>query len=149
MTYEQVLKAIESIKKGVFTKIHYKTIKKPYAQYKGTLIEKETTTICRLGIGYYNMENNVDKPRIKSTKGDFEPNLTNYLFKTIDKNGVEHYCLRVYTTNHKSQTTYYMNGKETTKEYLKENKVIPFYESKEPLDCYDIRIENIISIGAF
>lgn len=149
MTYEQILKVIEEIKKGTFIQMHFKTAKKPYAQYKGTLVEKETFGTYRLGIGYYNMKDNVDKPRIKSTKGDFELDYENYLFKTTDKNGVEHYCLRVYTTNHKAKTTYFMNGQETTKEYLKENKVIPFYESKEPLDCFDIRIENIISIGAF
>ena len=149
MTLEQVLKAIENIKKGAFIKCEFQTTKKPYKAYKGALVEKNTIGIYRFGIGYYNIEHNKDKERIKSTKGNFETGLENYLFKTIDKEGQEHYCLRVYTTNHKPQVKYFMNGEETTKDYLKENKIIPFYERAEPLDCFDIRIENIISLGVF
>ena len=149
MELTKVLEAIKSIKKGAFVKVHIKTTKAPYKAFKGNLIEKDTIGVYRLGIGYYNIEHNKEKERIKSTKGEYEPNLENYIFKTIDKNGVEHYCLRVYTTQVKSKTTYFLNGEETTKEYLKENKIIPFYENKNPLDCFDVRIENIISIGAF
>lgn len=148
MTLEQVIKAIENIKKGSFIKCEFKTIKKPYAAYKDYVIEKSSVGVYRLGIGYYNIEHNKEKERIASTKGGFVMGYQNYLFETIDKQGNKHYCLRVYTTNHKPTTRYFMNGQETTKEYLKDNKVIPFYESK-PIDCFDIRIENIISLGAY
>jgi hypothetical protein len=116
------------------------------AAHKEDNIIKHSNGTYRLGIGYYNINGNQDKERKPSTKGNFEEGLENYIIKRIDKNGNEVNYLRVYTTNHKTTSQWTLNGQEVTKEWLIDNGYISKTKS-QPIDCFDINIDNIISIG--
>ena len=148
MTYEQVIQAIEKIKKGAFYKMTYATKKTPLAKHKGDLIEKHSSGVYRFGIGYYNMEKNKEKEIRPSTKGDFQEGYKNLIIERIDKNGNKVYYLRVYTTNHKTTSQWTLNKEKVTKEYLIENGYLSNRPS-QPIDCFDVNIENIIEIGVF
>ena len=146
MTKELIIEAISKKKKGTFINLKYFSKKKPLAAHKEDNIIKHSNGTYRLGIGYYNINGNQDKERKPSTKGNFEEGLENYIIKRIDKNGNEVNYLRVYTTNHKTTSQWTLNGQEVTKEWLIDNGYISKSKS-QPIDCFDINIDNIISIG--
>lgn len=146
MTLEKVLQAIEKVKKGAFYRMTYATKKKPLAAHKEDIIEKHSSGTYRFGIGYYNINGNQDKERKPSTKGGFMEDQNNFIIERIDKNGNKVHYLRVYTTNHKTTTEWTLNGQPTTKEWLQDNGYISKSKS-QPVDCFDVNIDNIISIG--
>lgn len=142
MTLQETFKLIETIKKGAFTKISQRTTKKPLAKYKDSTIEKYTDLVVRMGISFQNMKQNQNRITGPLPWGQWMAGYENYL---IEHNGKVY--LRLYTDDiHSVKSVWYLNGKETTKQYLEENKIIGKKSSKDS-HCYNILIDNIISIG--
>ena len=142
MERKTIFEKIEGIIKGAFTKIEHKTIKKPLAAHKDAFIEKYTKTVIRMGISYQNMKQNQNRITGPLPWGQWVAGYENYL---IEHKGSLY--LRLYMDDvHSATTIWYLNGKETTKEYLEQNGYIG-KQSKNESKCYNINIENIISIG--
>ena len=143
MKLETIIETIKTIKKGTFISIEYKTIKKPLAKHKESIIEKHSIGTYRLGIEYANMAANKDKETGPLPYGSFKLDFKDYIIEYGDKK-----YLRVYTSvKHKTISKWFLNGVETTKEYLIENGYISNSKSK-PTECFNINIDNIIRIGS-
>ena len=142
MTFIELLEKISKVRKGTFIKIEYKSVKKPLAAFKGSTIEKYSKGVYRLGITYANMKENQNKVTGALPFGKWEPNLENYI---VDYNGKKY--LRVYVdSKHKTTSKWFLNGVETTKDYLVDNRIIGA-QNKHHTSCFILPIENIISIG--
>lgn len=152
MLEKEILNVIENTKKGTYVRIEHKSVKTPLKEHKGDLIEKYSITIGRLGCDYQNLKDTQQK----ITEGVIEPNgqlkwghwREGYVNLIIDHK--EKSYLRVSTSQvHHTTSKWYLNGVETTKQWLIENKYIS--ESKATSNItsvFNIEFSNIIKIGA-
>ena len=142
MLFNELKEKLQTIKKGAFVKMQWKSNPKPYAKYKEYSIEKYSKGVVRLGIKYANLKDKKGKNIQPMLYGEYVENFDNYIIEYKRK-----YYLRVYVSKkHKTLIQYLLNGIETTKEYLVNNGIIPNYE-KGDLLCFNVSIENIISLG--
>lgn len=146
MTLEKLIELLKNIKKGTFVKMTYKSVKKPLAAHKGDLIEKVSSGVYRLGITYANMKINAEKITGPMNSGEWKRGFENYIINDLDKNGNETHKLRVYTTKHKTTSKWYLNGVETTKEWLETNGYIGKQTSK-PTPLFNVFVENVLALG--
>lgn len=149
LSQEKIYQAIKTTKKGTFVKITYQTEMK--ATNKTDKIIKTTNAVVRLGINYSNLKAvKTERANGKQTDGklswgQWENGFENYVI-THTKDNVFRKYLRVYTTKHKSKSTYQINGKETTLLELRENELIKESKSSSPR-LLVIKFTDIISIG--
>lgn len=146
MTYQDVLNQIKAIKKGAFVRIAYKSNPHTLKAGRGENIEKVSVGVYRIGIKYANMNININR-EIQPLNGKkwAAEDLINYILES-DKNGEKRLYLRVYTTKVKTRSEWSINGSETTKAALVERGLIS--DTKNGFTpCFDLAIENIISIG--
>jgi hypothetical protein len=109
-------------------------------------VEKYCRGVIKLGIKYANLKENKEKITGPLLWGKFSENFENYIIEHT-KDGKTRYYLRVYVSKkHKTLVQWFIDGVETTKEYLVNEGIIADYERKD-LSCFDIAIENIISLG--
>lgn len=149
MNYETFQEKSKSIKRGKYTTLEFKSIKAPTKEFKEYVIEKHTKGVFRLGISYARLEENKGRNDFKKMNGEWVPNMHN-LVSTYKDN----LKLRVYTTKnykHKRQVKWYLNGEETTYKYLIDNGIMKEENnssSNGPLLMFDIKLDNLIKIGA-
>lgn len=146
MTYQEVLNQIKAIRKGAFVRIAYKSNPHTLKAGRGEDIEKVSVGVYRIGIKYANLKINENKV-IQPLNGKkwAADDLINYVLES-DKNGEKRFYLRVYTTKIKTRSKWSINGLETTKAALVERGLISDTKSSFT-PCFDLAIENIISIG--
>lgn len=144
MTLQELQNKISMIKKGTFVKFEIETEPKKKAAFKNDTIKKYTKMVARFGISYGNMATHKDKIVGSLPYGEWVKGYEGYIIET---NG--NYQLRFYTSAVKSRETIYtFNGKPTTKEWLDQNNVLQKSSSNPNNDTFNVKIENIISIGA-
>jgi hypothetical protein len=135
MQNQQILNTIKTFKKGTYVPL---TKIKDY----GNGLVKKTDMIIRLGVSYQNMEINKDRVVEPLPWGSWVPGLENYV---IEHKG--NYYLRVSNTNsHISKSKYLLNNIEITKE-VAETYIDPKKLKSKESAVYNIKFENIISIG--
>lgn len=135
MQNQQILNTIKTFKKGTYVPL---TKIKDY----GNGLVKKTDMIIRLGVSYQNMEINKDRVVEPLPWGSWVPGLENYV---IEHKG--NYYLRVSNTNsHISKSKYLLNNIEITKE-VAETYIDPRKLKSKESAVYNIKFENIISIG--
>lgn len=154
LTSEQITEKILN-SKGNFLRAAWKSNPKPAAKHKGVDLEKRTTAIVRSGISYENLSA-VQKGIEEGTRGEVESlpwgewkvdSQGESLFPyVIEHKGQDYY--RLYPTDSKCETHYYVNGEEVEKEkfaeYLTPGKARELFEEKNPL-CFTVKADNIIS----
>jgi hypothetical protein len=138
----------KNIKRGKYTTLEFKSIKAPTKAFKDYKIEKVTSGVFRLGISYARLEENKGRETFNKMNGEWVPEMHN-LVSTYKDN----LKLRVYTTKnykHKRQVKWYLNGEETTYKYLIDNGIMKDENksSSGPLLMFDIKLDNLIKIGA-
>lgn len=148
MKYEEFTSLAKNIKKGKYVSLEFKSIKKPTKEFKDCIIEKVTSGVFRLGISYARLEENKGREDFRKMNGEWVPNMHN-LVSVYNEN----HKLRIYTTKnhkHKRQVKWYLNGEETTLEYLIDNGIMKeeTKSSNGPLLMFDIMLNNLIKIGA-
>lgn len=156
MTKFEILRAIEPIKKGTFTRIVYTSLPTLSAAGKkaGVEVVKHTQKVVRLGVHYGNIAA-VKQAEAERTepKREVTPwshwEIPDILAKHNTKDA---YYLSFASVNkgHNTKTVYYVNGEEVTKQFLEESGyVIPSYfkNNGELPVVQKVNIENIISIG--
>ena len=138
MELKEIITKLETIKKGAFTKVSYRTTKE--LKKLGVTLEKTTDTTIRF----------VEYGHIKGVEVKHKPNqneqwLPNGLIYNENKNA---YYLQMATTKNGHKTAkivYKVNGvvvdKETYNQYDKPNP------NKEPLVTFRKNINDIISLG--
>ena len=146
MENKELQNKLSTYTKGTFIKMEYKSNPTPLAAHKGDLIEKVSKGVYRLGITYANMKVNANRITGPLKSGQWRNGLENYIIDSVDKKGIQKSKLRVYTTKHKTITKWFLNGVETTKQWLIDNGYISSAQSGPRL-CFDVLIDNIISIG--
>ncbi len=135
MQNQQILNTIKTFKKGTYVPL---TKIKDY----GNGLVKKTDMVIRLGVSYQNMEINKDRVVEPLPWGSWVPGLENYV---IEHKG--NYYLRVSNTNsHISKSKYLLNNIEITKE-IAETYIDPKKLKSKESAVYNIKFENIISIG--
>lgn len=135
MQNQQILNTIKTFKKGTYVPL---TKIKDY----GNGLVKKTDMVIRLGVSYQNMEINKDRVVEPLPWGSWVPGLENYV---IEHKG--NYYLRVSNTNsHISKSKYLLNNIEITKE-VAETYIDPKKLKSKESAVYNIKFDNIISIG--
>lgn len=145
MTELEIINIVKSIKKGTFVRMVWQskpTILKAKTIHKGIEVRKETIGVVRFGIEYSNMQANQNKVVGAMTWGSWEDGNENYII--THTNGKKY--LRVYTTTIKPIVKYFLNGVETTKQFLIDNGIISSSDSNHT-ECFSIALENVLSIG--
>lgn len=137
MLLNELIEKLETIKKGAFIHIEYKSEKELAKKYGSPKLEKFTNGCYRLGMAYSNLGANKNVVTGDLPWGQFV--LNNYI---IEHKG--RYYLRIYTTQHKSHTKYFLNGVETDKATLEQEYN---YKSSSPTLCFNVPIENILKLG--
>lgn len=148
MKLNELLEKISSIRKATYTKVMFKSIKKPLAKHKGDLIEKVTYGTYRIGIQYNHMQENIGRQTgpLKGTNEQWLKGFENYI---IEDNVKGTYKLRLYTPkneNLKPTVKWYLNGVETTKQWLLDNGYLG-KQSSQPTNLFNVMVENVIAIG--
>ena len=150
MELKKLLDVISNIAKGTYVKVMYKSIKQPLAAHKGNVIEKVSYGVYRLGIAYANKQENIGRQTgpLRGTNEQWLKGFENYI---IEDNVKKTYKLRLYTSENKNlkpTTKWYLNGVETTKQWLIDNKYISESSSKtNPSNTFNVFVENVIAIG--
>ena len=154
MELKEIERELGLRKKGSVISIRYITQPTLKASAKNYKVEKETETIARFGIEYSNIKA-VKEKRLQDLENGIERKPKTIWWNWKDKNIIKqhntngNYYLTLTTSKiARPKTKYYVNGVETTKEQLqKMDLVIPSYwNEKEPVQQYDININNIITI---
>ena len=162
MTVEKLLEILSKKGNGQFIKVHWVSdlSKQQGAQSKkaGDVIEKDTIATVRKGIEYKNIAKVQEKLlrkgqyRIDPATGKKEavPEklpwgnwVKDYEGLLIESHGKIY--VRFYTTPNKPQSKFILNGKEITKDELKELGVMQksYWNNCEPTDCMTVQIKNI------
>lgn len=166
MTVKELLKILETRNNGSFIKIHWISDlgNKQAAKSKdnGDIIQKDTITTIRKGIEYTNIKT-VREALIKKGQYEIVDPQTGKI-EVISKslpwgNWVDGYegllienkgevYVRLYTSPNKPNSKYFLNGKEISKDELKELGIMQksYWNKSEPTDCMTVKIKNIKEI---
>lgn len=155
MNPTQVLSLVSSLS-GKHLKVAFQTESKPAAAHKGTLLQKKTEGTYRVGISFENLKGvregieSGERGEVQSPKGK---KWVVYPFHLQNEAGTTDYLRLYYPTGgfiQRPSVTYYVNGQEVTREeyssFLTPSDAKP--KERDPnMDCFDVKMENVISIG--
>ena len=149
-----IIHKVTSLKHGAFVRVKYRTDVQPSAKFKGHKIEKIVETTVRVGVSY----SNLSAVRARRDSEDYEPHLThvqwwrwcegykNIIKEKISDPSQKYVTFATVPGGGNIRTLWYINNKEVS-----EAEVRPFttpsYWNKTHLDVFDVRLENLISIG--
>ena len=157
MKYEEIKKALENRRKGTIISVEYKSepTLNAVAKKLGIKVEKHTITTGRFGVNYSNIKAVKEQRELDKQNGVVRQQKTIW-WNWVDGNNI----IKEHTTNGnkyltittsklaKPKVKYLLNGVEITKEELQAKNVIinSYWADKEPIQQYDININNIIAI---
>jgi hypothetical protein len=155
MNPTQILSIVSDLS-GKHIPVSFKSESKPAAAFKGVKLEKHTEGTYRVGINFENLKGvregieSGERGEVQAPKGKkwviFPFHLQN-LAETTD------YLRLYYPTGgfiQRPAVTYYVDGKAVEREeystYLTASDAKP--KERDPnMDCFDVKMENVISIG--
>ena len=137
--------------KGQFLKVCFETTKNPAARFKGTILRKRTSGVFRAGVDFAKLRA-VEEGIAEGTRGPVQGLAWGewlhfpYIIRHTGKGTI---YLRLYPVpNNYPEVSYTVNGasvdKDTFNSYLTPSDA---KGSDEPLLCFSVNAENIISIG--
>jgi len=135
--------------KGQFVKVSFSTEKKPAAAHKGTILRKETTGVFRAGINFANLKS-VQEGIANGERGDVQPLPWGQWVRfpyLIEHKGSSY--LRLYpAVNGKVVVSYSVNGQSVDKDtFLSFLTPCEQRRPDEPLECFTVKADNVVSIG--
>lgn len=140
-----------TIKKGAYTKATWQSYPLKSGAYKDR-IRKVTNGIVRVGIEFSHLSENKGRTTGALSYGTWHKK--NYVIENVNKDKVVSYLVRLYPSkckNHRSEITWYFDDKIVSSEWLIENgyakKEQLFKSSNEPLLCFNVGLQNLISLG--
>jgi hypothetical protein len=159
LTAEQIIERILNAK-GQFVKAVWKSNPTPAAAHKkaGVILEKHTSAVCRAGINFANLSS-VQAGIASGERGEVQelPFGTWLMFPYIIKHTPkgsedEQYYIRLYPTDSRSNTIYFVNGDQVDKDefskYLTESDKKKMYSNEKP-ECFTIKKDNILATEDF
>ncbi len=149
-----IIHKVTSLKHGAFVRVKYRTDVQPSAKFKSHKIEKIVETTVRVGVSYSNLSA-VKERRTTETKPT-EPSHVQWWrwcegYRNIMKEKISDPSQRYVTfaTVPKGGNTmvcWYIDGKPVSEEEVRAI-TIPSYWNKPNLDVFDVKLENLISVG--
>ena len=149
-----IIQQITSLKHGTFVRVKYRTDIKPAARFKDLKIEKIVEATVRVGVSYSNLSA-VKERRATETK-PMNPSHVQWWrwcegYRNIMKEKISDPSQRYITfatvpNGGNIKVLWYINGKSVPEEEVRAI-TIPSYWNKPNLDVFDVKLENLISVG--
>ena len=137
-----------NIKKGTIHSIHYRRIVKTIKEFENR-VEKETIGNFRIGCSYRKTDSTKKHYGMVGSLPYGMWVYSNEIIYSITKKGEESFQLRLTTTHNKRvkpKVNYYLDGKKITKQELIELGAIKEEEPSQPLEIFNVKLNNIIKI---
>ena len=145
---------VTSLKHGAFVRVKYRTDVQPSAKFKGHKIEKIVETTVRVGVSYSNLSA-VKERRAAETKPTgpshvqwwrWSDGYRNIIKEKISDPSQRYVTFATVPSGGNTKVCWYIDGKSVSEEEVRAITV-PSYWHKTNLDVFDVKLENLISIG--
>ena len=149
-----IVEKIKSLKRGTFVRIKYRTEVKPSARFKDLKIEKIVEATVRVGVSYSNLS--AVKERRATEAKPMNPShvqwwrwcegCRNIMKEKISDPSQRYITFATIPNGGNVKVLWYINGKSVPEEEVRAI-TIPSYWNKSNLDVFDVKLENLISVG--
>ena len=149
-----IVEKIKSLKRGTFVRIKYRTEVKPSARFKDLKIEKIVEATVRVGVSYSNLS--AVKERRATEAKPVNPShvqwwrwcegCRNIMKEKISDPSQRYITFATIPNGGNVKVLWYINGKSVPEEEVRAI-TIPSYWNKPNLDVFDVKLENLISVG--
>lgn len=145
---------VMSLKRGAFVRVKYRTDVQPSAKFKGHKIEKIVETTVRVGVSYSNLSA-VKERRAAETKPTgpshvqwwkWSDGYRNVIKEKISDPSQRYVTFATVPSGGNTKVCWYIDGKSVSEEEVRAI-TIPSYWNKPNLDVFDVKLENLISVG--
>lgn len=149
-----IVEKIKSLKRGTFVRIKYRTEVKPSARFKDLKIEKIVEATVRVGVSYSNLSA-VKERRATEAKPMNHSHVQwwrwcegcrNIMKEKISDPSQRYITFATIPNGGNVKVLWYINGKSVPEEEVRAI-TIPSYWNKPNLDVFDVKLENLISVG--
>lgn len=149
-----IIYKVTSLKHGAFVRVKYRTDVQPSAKFKGHKIEKIVETTVRVGVSYSNLSA-VKERRATETKPTgpshvqwwrWSDGYRNIIKEKISDPSQKYVTLATVPKGGNTMVRWYIDGKPVSEEEVRAI-TIPSYWNKPNLDVFDVKLENLISVG--
>ena len=149
-----IIHKVTSLKHGAFVRVKYRTDVQPSAKFKGHKIEKIVETTVRVGVSYSNIAA-VKERRSAETKPTNSSHVQwwrwcegyhNIMKEKISDPSQRYVTFATVPSGGNTKVCWYIDGKPVSEEEVRAITV-PSYWHKVNLDVFDVKLENLISIG--
>ena len=149
-----IIHKVTSLKHGAFVRVKYRTDVQPSAKFKSHKIEKIVETTVRVGVSYSNLSA-VKERRETETKPTgpshvqwwrWSDGYRNIIKEKISDPSQKYVTLATVPNGGNTMVRWYIDGKPVSEEEVRAI-TIPSYWNKPNLDVFDVKLENLISIG--
>ena len=149
-----IVEKIKSLKRETFVRIKYRTEVKPSARFKDLKIEKIVEATVRVGVSYSNLS--AVKERRATEAKPMNPShvqwwrwcegCRNIMKEKISDPSQRYITFATVPNGGNIKVLWYINGKSVPEEEVRAI-TIPSYWDKPNLDVFDVKLENLISVG--
>ena len=149
-----IIHKVTSLKHGAFVRVKYRTDVQPSAKFKSHKIEKIVETTVRVGVSYSNLSA-VKERRATETKPTgpshvqwwrWSDGYRNVIKEKISDPSQRYVTFATVPSGGNTKVCWYIDGKSVSEEEVRAITV-PSYWHKANLDVFDVKLENLISIG--
>ena len=149
-----IIHKVTSLKHGAFVRVKYRTDVQPSAKFKSHKIEKIVETTVRVGVSYSNLSA-VKERRETETKPTvlshvqwwrWSDGYRNIIKEKISDPSQKYVTLATVPKGGNTMVFWYIDGKPVSEEEVRAI-TIPSYWNKPNLDVFDVKLENLISVG--
>lgn len=149
-----IIHKVTSLKHGAFVRVKYRTDVQPSAKFKGHKIEKIVETTVRVGVSYSNLSA-VKERRATETKPTgpshvqwwrWSDGYRNIIKEKISDPSQRYVTFAAVPSGGNTKVCWYIDGKSVSEEEVRAI-TIPSYWNKTNLDVFDVKLENLISVG--
>lgn len=149
-----IIEKVKSLRHGAFVRIKYRTDIKPSAKFKNLKIEKIVEATVRVGVSYSNLsavkERRATEPQAtKPTHVQWWrwcKGYRNIMKEKISDPSQKYITFATIPNGGNIKVCWYIDGKPASEEEVRAI-TIPSYWNKSNLDVFDVKLENLISVG--
>lgn len=149
-----IIGKVKSLKHGAFVRIKYRTDVKPSAKFKDCKIEKIVEATVRVGVSYSNLSAVKERRTIEpqSTKPNHVQwwkwceGYRNIMKEKVSDPSQKYITFATIPNGGNIKVCWYIDGKSASEEEVRAI-TIPSYWNKSNLDVFDVKLENLISVG--